>query len=155
MRPGPGGSTDAPQQKKTAEKGVEEEQLAIHYSDSLTTDGTHSVLHVDFRVCRYLPCSDVYEDTTEHMKDRRTAIPAALTDSTPRTLPACSAQGGGHHRRVQAGPMVTVTTTTAHQQTAGVTTAGAQLTGQHHCRHHRRFHQGHSMSEPPTDQRGG
>lgn len=60
VRPSPGGGTDAPQQKKTAEKGVEEEQLAIHHSDSwsLITDGTHSVLHV------VSGCADVYHVLT-------------------------------------------------------------------------------------------
>lgn len=44
-------------------------------------------------------------------------LPAALTHSTLRTLPADPAHGRGVQRRVQAAAMVMVTTATAHQHT--------------------------------------
>lgn len=55
-------------------------------------------------------------------------LPAALTHSTLRTLPASPAQGGGGHRGVQAAAMVTATTATTHQQTADITATRTQHT---------------------------
>lgn len=55
-------------------------------------------------------------------------LPAALTRSTSRTLPASPAQGGGDQRGVQAAAVVMVTTATTHQQTADITATRTQHT---------------------------
>lgn len=83
--------------------------------------------------------SGSYLTAATELLDVWMVIPAALADPTLWTLPACSAQGGGGDGRVQAVPVVTVTTATAHQQAAGVATAHATFTRQRHCRQTRRF----------------
>ena len=55
-------------------------------------------------------------------------LPAVLTHSTLRTMPAGPTQGGGDQRGIQAAAMVTVTTAATHQQTADITGTQTQHT---------------------------